>query len=74
VSRATLKFDRAVKAPLYAAEGIAECWIVNLNDRQLEVYRQPSATEYRDRQILTRGAIAPLAFPDCPIEVRSLFP
>ncbi|MDC0831447.1 hypothetical protein POG22_00265 [Geitlerinema sp. CS-897] len=48
--------------------------MVNLNDRQLEVYRQPSLTEYRDRQVFSRGAIAPLAFPDCEIDVRSLFP
>ncbi|OAB61926.1 hypothetical protein AY599_20425 [Leptolyngbya valderiana BDU 20041] len=74
VSRSTLHFDRTIKAPLYAAERIAEYWIVNLNDRQLEVYRQPSLTEYRDRQVFSRGAIAPLAFPDCEIDVRSLFP
>lgn len=74
ISRSTLAFDRTVKAPLYAAEGIAEYWIINLKERQLERYRQPGSTHYRDRQVLTGGAIAPLAFPDCILEVRSLFP
>ncbi|MFO7141273.1 Uma2 family endonuclease [Arthrospira sp. PCC 8006] len=74
ISRPTLAFDRTVKAPLYAAEGIAEYWIINLKERQLERDRQPSPTHYRDRQVLNGGAIAPLAFPDCILEVRSLFP
>lgn len=73
ISRSTLHFDRTVKAPLYAAEGIAEYWILNLGDRRLEVYRQPEHGEYRDRQVLSDGAIAPLAFPDCAVMVRSMF-
>ncbi|MBY0457894.1 MAG: Uma2 family endonuclease, partial [Gemmataceae bacterium] len=30
------------KIPLYARDGIAVYWIVNLIDRQIEVYEQPS--------------------------------
>ena len=74
VSRSTLRFDRTIKAQLYAAENIPEYWIINLNNRQPEIYRQPENGEYRDRQILTSGTIAPLAFPDCTIDTRSLFP
>ncbi len=41
VSDSTLRFDRAQKASLYASAGIADYWILNLNDRLLEVRRNP---------------------------------
>jgi Uma2 family endonuclease len=41
VADTSLEFDRLTKAPLYAANGIREYWIVNLNDGEVEVRRQP---------------------------------
>ena len=43
VSDSSLEYDRLVKLPMYAEAGIAEFWIVNLEDDCLEVYRQPTA-------------------------------
>lgn len=42
VADATLRFDRTVKAGLYASTGIQEYWILNLPDRVLEVLRDPA--------------------------------
>ena len=52
----SFEYDRDVKAPLYAENGIAEYWIVNLVDRCLEVYRdpQPNGT-YSDLRSLRPG-------------------
>ena len=41
VAEATLERDRGLKKRLYAAEGIADYWILNLVDRQLECYSDP---------------------------------
>ncbi len=38
VADTTLGYDRQVKTPLYAKVGIAEVWIVNLSDAQIEIY------------------------------------
>ena len=46
VSDTTLEKDHTVKLPLYAAAGIVEVWIVNLQDNHIEVYRNPVATTY----------------------------
>jgi Uma2 family endonuclease len=43
VSEASLKTDREVKGSLYASAGIPEYWILNLRERVLEVYREPTA-------------------------------
>jgi Uma2 family endonuclease len=42
VSDTTLAGDRADKGRIYARAGLAYYWIVNLNDRQIEVYTSPS--------------------------------
>jgi Uma2 family endonuclease len=51
VSRSTLEYDRNTKSGLYAENGIAEYWIVNLRARTLEVYRQPDAGVYSDLRV-----------------------
>jgi Uma2 family endonuclease len=42
VADSSLAFDRGPKAKLYAAAGIPEYWIVNLIDRQVEVFGEPA--------------------------------
>ncbi|HUY91490.1 MAG TPA: Uma2 family endonuclease, partial [Pirellulales bacterium] len=41
VADSSLEFDRSVKQRIYAAAGIPEYWIVNLDQRSIEVYREP---------------------------------
>jgi len=57
VSDSSLLYDRTVKQAIYARNGIAEYWIVNLIDRQLEVHRSsdPAAGRYVDFSVLLPG-------------------
>jgi len=55
VSDSTLGRDRGAKMRLYAAYGIKEYWILNLIDRQLELYTEPTEAEgYTNRQSIPR--------------------
>ncbi len=75
VSDTTLKKDRGSKSRLYAKAGIRDYWIVNINDRCVEVHRDPEGSKYRSVTVYTPGqAIHPLAFPDVALEVSRLFP
>lgn len=76
VSDSSLVKDRGPKLVSYAQGFIAEYWIVNIVNRQLEVYRQPlPAGIYADFQVYLPGqAIAPLSVPDKPIAVSDLLP
>ena len=82
VSDATLGKDRTLKAHLYAQAGLADYWIVNLVDRQLEVYRDPGPDPGRKGRfaygsvtiVPEAGNMAPLAAPDSPIAVADLLP
>ncbi len=46
VADTSLGYDRAVKAPLYAARGVPELWIVDLAAREVEVHRAPEGGRY----------------------------
>ena len=75
VSYSTLEYDRNTKSRMYAENGIADYWIVNLRARTLEVYRQPDAGEYLDLQWYSETeAIAPLAAPNALVRVADLLP
>ncbi|MCI0457871.1 MAG: Uma2 family endonuclease [Gemmataceae bacterium] len=82
VSDTTLAYDQNRKASLYATVGVREYWIVNLVDRQVEVYRNPRPDNtqdfghgYADRQVLVApAALAPLALPGATVQVADLLP
>lgn len=73
VADSSLQHDRDRKLPAYAAAGIPECWVVNLQELQVEVFRDPSEGGYRSRQVYRSGDTLSLAaVPDIRLEVSSL--
>jgi Uma2 family endonuclease len=82
VADTSLRYDRITKAALYASAGIPEYWIVNLNNRTLEVYRlqteefQPDpGSRYAEPIALgAEGEIAPVARPEARVRVAELLP
>ncbi len=69
----TLTKDLNTKQQIYAAAGIQEYWIVNLQALELIVFRGISNTGYETETRLSTGNISPLSFPDLNIDVRRLF-
>lgn len=53
VSDSTLRFDRTIKRKLYAQANVVEYWIVNLVDRCLEIFRNPSDGDYTHTETLS---------------------
>jgi len=79
MSDATLLTDRTRKSVSYAAAGILEYWIVNLVNRQLEVFRDPATAEsgsfYKTTLILLEDdSVSPLHAPNSTITVSDLLP
>lgn len=74
VSDSTLAYDRGTKLPLYAAAGIPEAWIVDLNVGTIERHTAPGATGYRQTLRAERGEkIASLTVPEVVIPVDAVF-
>jgi Uma2 family endonuclease len=51
--------DRGIKRELYATAGIPVYWIVNVKQRQLEVYTQPQPSGYRSHIDYLPGQLVP---------------
>lgn len=64
VSASSLGRDRGTKARIYAAAGIPVYWVVNVTDKQIEVYTQPGgsgdAAAYAQQAVYAVGADVPV--------------
>lgn len=73
IADSSLRYDRDVKLPVYAAAGVAEVWIEDLPNQTLHVYREPSGRLYKAALHLHAGdAVAPLALPETILTVSDL--
>ena len=58
VADTTLDYDRTIKLPRYARHGIPEMWIVDLQSKRIEVYREPGTDRYSQFIELRTGDLA----------------
>jgi len=73
VAKSSLDYDRAVKAPLYAAAGVPEFWLVDLVHARVEVHRVPAEGAYGRVERAAAGEIAPSGLPAATVDVAALF-
>ena len=72
VADTSLDRDRGAKARIYARAGIPVYWIVNVVDRQLEVYEAPVATiepTYREHHVHLPGTVVRLRFGEIEFSI-----
>ena len=82
VANSSLAYDTGDKASLYAAAGIADYWVIDVENRRLHVFRDPRPDAarkyghgYANVQVLGSGdAIAPLAALGSSVGVNELLP
>lgn len=82
VSDTSLAIDTGIKAQLYAVAGIADYWVVDLNNRSLIVHRDPQpdptspyGASYRTVTSLSSGqSVSPLAAPQTTVNAADLLP
>jgi Uma2 family endonuclease len=79
VSDTSLFYDTTTKAELYATAGIADYWVLDVQNLQLLVFRDPApiagVVAYRTRLVLTAAdTVTLLAVPNVPIPVADLLP
>ncbi len=73
VADTSLAKDRNIKATIYAASGIPEYWIVNLEDNVVEIHKDGERGTYRAITLASRGdTVALEMFPDVQIPVADI--
>ncbi|NUN63625.1 Uma2 family endonuclease [Pseudanabaena biceps] len=71
----TISKDRKQKARIYSKNQVLEYWILDLQKRQVYIFRQPDEGTYREELILNSTDTFNLqAFPDVAIALDALFP
>lgn len=74
VSDSSLRYDRITKARLYARDGIAEYWIVNVPEETVEVHTEPEGEFWGRRTV--HGAehtLEPLGLPGVSVALGPIF-
>jgi Uma2 family endonuclease len=80
VSDSTLKYDQRTKLSLYAESGIADYWIFNLVDIQLEMYSEPyqkqrGGFDYRVKRVVLPNEVVVIpGFPELSLDLSTVFP
>lgn len=74
VSDTTLAGDRLDKGRLYAEAGIGTYWIINLVDRQIEVYTAPTSGAYGQRQDYPATGNVPFVLEGRPVASLAVGP
>jgi Uma2 family endonuclease len=75
VADTTLAYDRHRKGLSYAKAGIVQYLILNVNEMEIEDYREPDVDGYRRKQTYQGGQSFNLvAFPEITVKVSDLLP
>ena len=73
VADTSLAFDTGTKVPLYGRNGIQEVWVVDLRERAVRVYRDPSPSGYKTSfYVAGDEQLAALAMPQLIVTPREL--
>ncbi len=70
----SLKKDLKQKSDIYAAAGIPEYWVVDLNLREIHVFQQIQADRYSQHAQVATGSLTIAPFPTIAIDVMRLLP
>lgn len=75
VADTTLKRDCQLKAKEYANAEIKDYWVLDVNNRQLYLFREPTGEGYFSQIILSENEeVSPLEFPELKLVVRDMLP
>jgi len=73
IADSSIEYDRQTKIPLYARHGIPESWLVDLVQRTIEIYTNPTETGYLTQNEMKKGDVfSPLAFPELQVSVEEI--
>ena len=72
VALSSYSYDKTVKGPLYAKAGIAEYWIVHIEQNRIEIFLDPVDDIYTTHRIYTKASEIESYLFDRPVPVVEL--
>ncbi len=72
ISDKTLSKDLQQKRLIYGNAGIREYWVIDVEKRELKVFRNLSNGDYKEEKTYTTGTISSLTFPKIKLLISKL--
>jgi len=60
VAESTQRYDRSVKAPLYARHAVPEFWVIDLENKLVHFYRHPAGDAYAEISASEQPGMTPI--------------
>lgn len=73
VAESSLRYDRIVKAPLYAARSVTEYWLIDTTRGCVEVFSGPRSSGYARHARVSKGTLQVPGFSNVRLVVPDLF-
>jgi Uma2 family endonuclease len=73
IAESSLKYDRELKAPLYAVHAIPELWVIDVTEKVLWRYRDPRADGYGQVEKTEQPGKVRLAAAEIEVDLSGLF-
>lgn len=74
VADTSLRKELDTKSKIYAAAGVREYWLVDVQGEKVFVFSEPHGLEYRQIQVIPRsGVLQPIDLPGVTVAVDELF-
>jgi Uma2 family endonuclease len=74
VADSSLTYDTTVKAQIYSEAGVRDYWVVDLPNRKLHVFRDPSESGFQSREVHSGNTlVTPLLVPGVTLTPDELF-
>jgi Uma2 family endonuclease len=73
VSDSTLNYDRDIKLGLYARHSIPEVWLLDVNAKEITIYREPAEGQYRlIRKPMAAEVVSPILISGAAITLTEV--
>ena len=74
ISDSTWRYDREIKAPLYAQHGVSDLWIANVRKQELHCFRGLRHGEFAEVVTVTNPDLVPVqSLPGVSVDLTGLF-
>jgi Uma2 family endonuclease len=74
ISDSSLAFDQGAKRALYARHGVAEYWVIDIQDKRVHIYFEPTVDGYaRSIKCAPSDTVSPRALPAVQVTVQGFF-
>ena len=70
VSSGSFDYDKNTKLPVYAAAGVLEVWLINLDREYIDIFRKPSNLTYQFTERYFNGSVSPQSFADIILDLN----